>query len=66
MSLRAFHLLFIALSVVLSAFMAAWGASQYQATHQGGFIAVAATAMATAAGLALYGAAFRRKTRRFV
>ena len=29
MSLRAFHLLFIALSVVLAAFFAAWAAGQY-------------------------------------
>ena len=31
MSLRAFHLLFIALSVVLAAFVAAWATGQYRA-----------------------------------
>ena len=33
MSLRAFHLLFIALSVVLAAFFAAWAVGQYRADH---------------------------------
>ena len=32
MSLRAFHLLFIALSIVLAAFLAAWAMGQYQAS----------------------------------
>ena len=63
MSLRSFHLLFIALSVMLSAFMGAWSAGQYQATHQMQFIALGAASFAAAAGLAAYGAAFRRKTR---
>ena len=30
MSLRAFHLLFIGLSIVLAAFLAAWAAGQYR------------------------------------
>ncbi len=34
MSLRAFHLFFIALSVVLAAFFAAWAGGQYRAGHQ--------------------------------
>ena len=35
MSLRAFHLLFIALSVVLAAFCAAWAVGQYRAGASG-------------------------------
>ena len=34
MSLRAFHLFFIALSVVLAAFCGAWALGQYQTAHQ--------------------------------
>ena len=63
MSLRAFHLLFIALSIVLAAFSAAWAVGQYRVEHQGVFLAAAAAALAAAAGLAVYGAAFQRKTR---
>ena len=63
MSLRSFHLLFIALSVVLSAFFAAWAAGQYQLEHQIGYAAIAALALASGGGLAVYGARFQRKTR---
>jgi lipoprotein signal peptidase len=64
MSLRAFHLLFIALSVVLAAFMAAWAFGQYQALHRIGYVFVCAGSLATAVALAVYGAAFQRKTKR--
>ena len=63
MSLRAFHLLFIALSVVLAAFFAAWAAGQYRLEHQIRYAAVAALALASGGGLAVYGAKFQRKTR---
>ena len=63
MSLRAFHLLFIALSVVLAAFFAAWAAAQYRLEHQIAYAAVAALALASGGGLAVYGARFQRKTR---
>jgi len=62
-SLRAFHLLFIALSVVLAAFFAAWAAAQYRLEHQIGYAATAALALASGGGLAVYGARFQRKTR---
>jgi hypothetical protein len=64
MSLRTFHLLFIALSVVLTAFVAAWAAGQYRADHQSGYVVAAAVSLAAGAGLAVYGAAFQRKMRR--
>ena len=63
MSLRAFHLLFIALSVVLAAFFAAWAAAQYQQEHQIGYAAIAGLALASGGGLAVYGAKFQQKTR---
>lgn len=63
MSLRAFHLLFIALSVVLAAFVAAWAAGQYRVGHEPRFVATAVCSLALGAALAVYGAKFQRKTR---
>jgi hypothetical protein len=63
MSLRAFHLLFIALSVVLAAFFAAWAIGQYRLEHQIGYAAVGALALLSGGGLAVYGTRFQRKTR---
>lgn len=64
MSLKAFHLLFIAMSIVLAAFMAAWAVSQYRALGEPGYIATAVASVAAGAGLAVYGAKFQRKARR--
>ena len=63
MSLRAFHLLFIALSVVLAAFFAAWALGQYQAAHDVGYVLVGLASLAGGVGLAIYGAAFQKKTK---
>jgi FlaG/FlaF family flagellin (archaellin) len=64
MGLRAFHLLFIAVSVVLAAFVAAWAAGQYQSAQGVTYAITGVAALATGAGLAWYGAAFQRKTKR--
>src|SRR5262249_51476217 len=66
MSLRAFHLFSIALSVVLAAFFAAWAASQYRAEHALGYAVAAVAALLAGGGLVFYGAAFQRKTRHLV
>lgn len=63
MSLKAFHLLFIAMSVVLAAFLAAWALGQYRADHSAGYVATGIASLAAAGALAVYGTAFRRKTR---
>ena len=63
MSLRVFHLFFIALSTILAAFVAAWAIGQYRADQQAAHALGAALSIAAACGLALYGAAFQRKTR---
>lgn len=63
MGLRAFHLFFIAVSVILAAFCAAWAANEYQVAHQVTYALFGATAAVTAVGLVVYGAAFQRKTR---
>jgi hypothetical protein len=64
MGLRAFHLFFIALSIVLAAFVAAWSVGEYRSGHDAGYAAAAAGSLVSAFGLAWYGAAFQRKTKR--
>ena len=63
MSLRAFHLLFIALSIILAAFCAAWAIEQYRVEHRVEFMVAAVASLVGAGGLAAYGTAFQRKTR---
>lgn len=57
MNLKAFHLLFIAISVMLAAYVAAWGFNQ-------GYVAAACASIASAVALIVYGTAFQRKMRR--
>jgi hypothetical protein len=63
MGLRSFHLVFIGMSVILAAFSAAWAVGQYRIEHQAVFIVTAALSILGACALAVYGAAFQRKTR---
>ena len=63
MSLKAFHLVFIVMSVLLSMFMAAWASGQYRADAGVVYLAAAALSVLAGAGLAVYGTKFQRKTR---
>jgi FlaG/FlaF family flagellin (archaellin) len=63
MSLRAFHLLFIAMSVILAAFIAAWAAGQYRANHEMLYAVTGIVALAASGSLVWYGTVFQRKTR---
>ena len=63
MSLRAFHLFFIAVSGMLAAFCAAWAVAQYRVEPAASYAAGAVVSVACAAALAVYGAMFQRKTR---
>lgn len=63
MGLRSFHLFFIAISVILAAFFAAWCAEQYQMQQSLVYATAAVLGLATAGGLATYGVAFQKKTR---
>jgi len=63
MSLRAFHLLFIAASVILAAFVAAWAVEQYQLEHEIQYAVTCAVAVVTSGLLVAYGALFQRKSR---
>jgi hypothetical protein len=62
-SLRLFHLVFISVSVVLAAFCAAWAAQQYRADARAVYAVAAIGSIAAGGGLAVYGAAFQRKTK---
>ena len=64
MSLKAFHLFFIALSIVLAAFTAAWASGQYRVAHEAGYLVTVAVCVAAGIGLAVYGAKFQKKARR--
>ncbi len=63
MSLRAFHIVFIAASGLLAAFCAAWAVSQYRADPSGVYLAGAVVSVACVAALAVYATMFQRKTR---
>ncbi len=63
MSLKTFHLVFVILSVVLAAFVAAWAVGQYQLEHEVQYLATSIAALAASASLVAYAAMFRRKTR---
>jgi hypothetical protein len=66
MSLRLFHLFFIALSVVLVAFCAAWAIGMYRSGHEIGYLAAGVACALAGAGLIAYGVTFQRKTRALV
>lgn len=63
MSLRAFHLLFIGLSIALAAFFAAWALGQYRLEREIGYGVTSVVSLAAGGALATYFAAFRKKTR---
>ncbi|MGE3177781.1 MAG: hypothetical protein AB7O32_09940 [Vicinamibacterales bacterium] len=63
MGLRSFHLFFIAISVMLAAFFAAWCGDQYRMRQEALYAISAVLSLASAAGLAAYGVNFQRKTR---
>jgi hypothetical protein len=64
MSLRAFHLFFIAVSATLAVFVAAWAATQYQSAHEVVYPIGGVVSLASGGGLVAYATAFQRKTRR--
>lgn len=65
MSLKAFHLFFIAISIVLAAFVAAWATGQYRALHDPTYIVTACVCVLAGGGLTVYAARFQRKARRW-
>jgi hypothetical protein len=54
---------FIAVSIVLAAFVAAWAVGEYRDGREFSYVAAAIGSIAAAGALAVYGAMFQRKTR---
>jgi hypothetical protein len=66
MSLKAFHLLFISLSIALAIIFGLWALEAYRAAGDGvGYLATALVSLASAGGLVWYEVIFLRKVRKF-
>ncbi|NOS99568.1 MAG: hypothetical protein HOP29_02965 [Phycisphaerales bacterium] len=63
MSLKAFHIVFIAVSIALSAFMAVWGVVHYRRSGATGDLALALSFVALGGVLVVYSNWFVRKLR---
>ena len=64
MSLRAFHLFFIAISAVLAAFCAAWAVARYRVEPSAAYAAGAIVSMLSVGALGVYGTIFQRKIKK--
>jgi hypothetical protein len=65
LSLKAFHLLFISLAVVLTGGFAVWCVVTYIARHQASMLGLAAGSLVICAALIAYGVRVRRKLKDF-
>jgi len=63
MSLKAFHIVFIMASIILSFLVGGWGVQQYRAVGSATGLAVAILFYASGLVLVVYGMRFVRKTR---
>jgi hypothetical protein len=63
LSLTMFHRLFIVLSVILAAFVAAWATGEYRALGNAIYMITAAGSALAGGGLVVYLVTFQRKVR---
>lgn len=63
MSLKIFHIVFIVLSILLSAGVGAWGVRSYLADGSGSHLALGVVFFLAGAGLVVYGVSFLKKMR---
>ncbi|HSK79230.1 MAG TPA: hypothetical protein VLQ45_22445 [Thermoanaerobaculia bacterium] len=63
LSLRSFHLFFIAVSVLLAAWVGVWGLQSYLVTRSLGDLALGVLFFGIGLGLVVYGLKARRKLR---
>jgi DNA-binding transcriptional regulator of glucitol operon len=63
MSLKAFHIVFVAICVLLSLGFGYWAITEYRRTHEGALLACGVLSIAGAAALIVYGRWFLRKLR---
>jgi hypothetical protein len=61
MSLKAFHLIFIAASLLMSLAIGVWGVERYLSAADGGSLALAMAGLVLGAALAVYAAKIRAK-----
>ena len=61
MSLKAFHVFFVVVSIVCALFFGAWAVMRYAQGGGGGYAVVAGASFAAAVGLTMYGFWFLRK-----
>lgn len=66
LSLRSFHLFFIAVSVLLAAWVGVWGVQSYLATHSVGDLALGVVFFLLGFVLLVYGRNVRSKLRALV
>lgn len=64
MSLRVFHLVFIAASILMAAWVGGWSLQQYSATGRGQDLALGVVFFVFGLGLVFYGAYAVKKFRR--
>ena len=64
MGLKAFHLLFISLSIVAAVFAGLWSLSMLRADGSPLYLVVGVLSFAAAAGLGAYGSAFLKRARK--
>lgn len=55
MSLRAFHIIFVIVTVALSLFVTMWGIREFRQQQSGGALALAVVFFVTAVALSVYG-----------
>jgi uncharacterized PurR-regulated membrane protein YhhQ (DUF165 family) len=55
MSLRAFHIIFVIVTVILSLYVALWGLREFSQQRSMGALALAVIFLLTAVGLMVYG-----------
>jgi hypothetical protein len=55
MSLRIFHIVFVAVCVVLCTFVAAWGIRNYMATRESASLIIGIASLISGFGLVFYG-----------
>jgi len=63
LSLRSFHLFFIAASVLLAAWVGVWGIQSWQATRSGSDLTIGLLFFALGVVLLIYGLRVRKKLR---
>jgi hypothetical protein len=61
MSLKAFHLVFVTVTTMLSFVVAGWAVMQFLDTRHAGYLAAAAGALACGAAMVYYGKVFLKK-----